>query len=79
MSLDALKARLGSISPSAMNTLPGSVRRIIEDDVPKLIALAEAIQIGHEYESEACPLCCAIEAVGGRRPVELPAAARAGS
>ncbi len=79
MNLDAIRARLGSIGPRALDNLPGSVRRLIEDDMPKLIVLAERIQIGHEYDCEACPLCDAIEAINGRRPEELPAAARAGS
>lgn len=40
--LNGIKARLGSIAPSKMNELPKSVQRLLEDDMPRLIAIAEA-------------------------------------
>ncbi len=42
MSIEAIKSRLGSIGPRARDNLPGSVRRILDEDMPRLIAVAEA-------------------------------------
>lgn len=39
--LNQIKARLGSLSPGAKGALYGSVKRLIEEDLPWLIEMAE--------------------------------------
>lgn len=41
MSLEAIKARLGSISPRKMATYSGAARTLLEEDLPKLIKVVE--------------------------------------
>lgn len=43
--LDQIKARLGSIAPSRMATLPKSVQRLLEVDMPKLIEIVETANV----------------------------------
>ncbi len=45
MSLDAIRARLGSVPPAKLNGLPRSVQRLLEEDLPKLIRVAEAAKL----------------------------------
>lgn len=42
MSLDKIKARLGSLSPARLNEMPRSAQMLLEDAMPKLIRVAEA-------------------------------------
>jgi len=36
--LDAIKSRLGSISPTAMERLPAAVQKLLKEDVPWLLS-----------------------------------------
>lgn len=47
--IDAIRARLGSIPPSRLAQLPGSVQRLLELDIPWLLA-----KIG-DLKDEASP------------------------
>jgi spore coat protein CotF len=40
--LNMIKARLGSIAPSVYNNLPNSVKRLLGEDLTRLIKLAES-------------------------------------
>lgn len=46
MTLDAIKARLGSIPPAKLNGLSKSVQRLLEEDMPKLIEVAALLVEG---------------------------------
>ncbi len=39
--LNAIRSRLGSIAPSRMHMLPGSVQRLLTQDLPHLLNLLE--------------------------------------
>lgn len=41
MSLDAVKARLYSISPRKMVTYSGAARKLLEEDMPRLLDILE--------------------------------------
>lgn len=41
MTVDAIKSRLGSIGPRAMQGCPNSVQRILREDLPQLLEIAE--------------------------------------
>lgn len=43
MSLDGIKARLGSLSQTQYDRMSHATRRLIQEDMPKLIAIAEAV------------------------------------
>jgi len=88
MTIEAMKARCGSVGPRALDNLPLSVRRIIEDDMkqlirvaelsPKVLRLAEA-EYGDDYD-EAIPQLRDALAALGRRSIDdmLPTAMRPG-
>lgn len=40
MNVDPVRARYGSLGPRAVENLPGGVRRLITEDLPKLLAIA---------------------------------------
>ncbi len=42
MNLDAIKSRVGAQSPATLERLTPSVRKLLTEDVPKLIEIAEA-------------------------------------
>lgn len=44
MNIDAIKARLGSLSLVKLQTLPKSVQHLLVVDVPNLLAVAELAQ-----------------------------------
>lgn len=44
MTLDKIKARHGSLSPSRLNEMPISAQRLLESDMPRLIQCAEALE-----------------------------------
>lgn len=44
MSLNAIKSRLGAIGPTQLSTLGKGARRLLEEDLPKLIAIASYAQ-----------------------------------
>lgn len=48
--LTEIKARLGSIAPSKMNEFPRSVQRLLEEDMPRLIRVVEAVEKVFFYE-----------------------------
>ncbi len=40
MTLDAIKARLGSVAPLTRRCFPRSVQRLLDEDMPKLIEIS---------------------------------------
>lgn len=52
MSLDAIKARLGSIHPRKMATYSGAARTLLQDDLPDLIELASAVELWIESDGQ---------------------------
>lgn len=45
MSLSKIKARLGSVSPQKIDLMPLAVQKILTEDMPKLIRIAEEARI----------------------------------
>ena len=53
--INAIKARLNSISPTAMSKLPKAVQTLLKEDMPRLIELAYAVQCHYdELLKKAC-------------------------
>lgn len=44
INLNGIKARLGSVSPTRMWQCGGAINRLLSEDMPRLIALAEVAQ-----------------------------------
>lgn len=55
MSLDAIKARLGSISPTRMAELSPATRVLLTEDMPKLIEFVEVAQVFRRLRESDCP------------------------
>lgn len=51
--LNAIAARLGSLSPAKLNTLPPSVLRLLEEDLPAMIAENSRLRRTVEQYGEA--------------------------
>lgn len=50
MDINAIKARLGSIAPSMMDTLPPKVQQLLKEDIPALIKLVKELDEEIEYQ-----------------------------
>jgi hypothetical protein len=44
MTLDKIKARLGSLSAARINEMPKSAQHLLEVDMPRLIKIVETVQ-----------------------------------
>lgn len=79
--LNAIKARLHSLAPAKLNALPKSVLRLIEEDLPMLLAKVERyesalLDIERNYDCDessyqehgaACRACKAGKALRGHK------------
>jgi hypothetical protein len=75
--LNAIRARLGSISDSSMSKLPKAVQTLLKDDLPRLIEVAEAaIACIAESDKFAYQLANGEEALAPVAPYDLEAKVR---